>query len=90
MSLLSLNEYEAGRFDVYPNPTSGEFTISNNLGISIDKIQLFSLSGSLCAERQLDSNAQTFTINLNDLQSGVYLLTIFGNDSVHTRKLIIE
>ncbi len=90
VSLLSLNEHEAGRFDVYPNPTSGEFTISNNLGLSIDKIQLFSLSGSLCVERGLDSNAQTFTINLDDMQSGVYLLTIYGDDSVHTRKLIIE
>jgi len=90
VSLLSLNEYEAGRFDIYPNPTNGEFKISNLMGLYIDKIQLYSFSGSLCEERELGSNSQEFIINLSDFQSGVYFLTIIGNDSVNTRKLIIE
>ena len=76
-SFTSLNQ-----FTLYPNPTSGSFNIS--LEEEIEKIDLYSLLGR---------KVGTFTttqIDISNLASGVYLLTVETKDGKQGTKRIIK
>src|SRR5690606_6419200 len=75
-------------FSVYPNPTSGNFTvriseISNN---KITKLELLSLEGKLLYQTKL-SEVQT-EINPGKLIPGFYLVKIISDNSIETKKLL--
>ncbi len=59
-------------FNVYPNPTSGSFTIKNAEGATI---QLFSLSGQVLFSKTNIGYIESVNLNLN---SGIYLLSVDG------------
>lgn len=90
VSLLSLNEFQSVAFGLYPNPGNGEFVISNYSGRNIDRVEVYSASGILCADQSLATDANEIKLNFSNLQSGIYFLTLFGGDYSHTRKLIID
>jgi Zn-dependent M28 family amino/carboxypeptidase len=72
---------------VYPNPATKESKIHIDVNYTVEKIQLFDLSGKLIIE-VLNSNR--FTLNDKNLNEGIYLIEIKGNDIVETCKLIIN
>ncbi len=67
---------------MYPNPVGNNLTIESE--IPITKIQIFSLLGRLVKEK----NSNFRKIQLNDLNSGIYMIKIFANDKSVTKKLI--
>lgn len=75
---------------IYPNPTSGNITISGyneaqNLGCKI-----WDVSGKLVLEKEIFTSGSNVNMNL-DLQKGIYLLEIkMDNASTTHKKLIIE
>ncbi len=66
-------------FTVYPNPTT---TIINVEGKDISSIELLNISGQKILGTDKNS------IDVSDLNSGVYLLRIISGDSVNTVKFI--
>lgn len=78
---LSIADNDAVRMQVYPNPTSDVINIE---GIdSIERLRIFDLQGKLIKE-ELGAHS----INLNDLSNGNYLLNIYTDSQVFTRKII--
>jgi serine protease AprX len=80
---------------IHPNPSKGEFTISFDAGASIQndvKVQIYDLSGRQVFNVNFDSTSQFFseTINLNNIQSGIYMANISQGNNVTSRKIIIE
>lgn len=75
---------------IYPNPSSGNFTISGyNEGQNL-RCKMWDVSGKLVMEKELISSGTNVNLNL-DLQKGIYLLEIKAdNASVTHKKLIIE
>ena len=80
---------------IHPNPSKGEFTISFDAGSSIQndvKVQIYDLSGRQVFNMNFDNASQFFseTINLNNVQSGIYMANISQGNNVTSRKIIIE
>ena len=70
---------------VYPNPSTGLFTIGGGQG-DVLKLSLFSLSGSLLYEnRQFDSGGQ---INITAYPAGSYILRVQGQN--RTGRILIQ
>jgi endonuclease I len=72
---------------VYPNPSSGTATIES--GISIDDIQLLSISGQLVREVShpvLDARRY----QLDNLPKGFYLLRLTSGEKTSVRKLVVK
>ncbi|MDI1316181.1 alpha-amylase family glycosyl hydrolase [Flavobacterium sp.] len=69
---------------LYPNPTSGTFTISGE----VSKVQVFSITGQMV--KSFDAiSSENYQFDINDLSNGVYLVkAIDANNSAKTMKLI--
>ncbi|MBQ0788490.1 MAG: T9SS type A sorting domain-containing protein [Oceanihabitans sp.] len=83
---LSVDEIlvpERVKLSVYPNPASDVIHISASF--PVDKIALYDVMGKLVL-----SSTNTKQIQVNTLNTGMYLLKIYANQQTITRKVIIE
>ena len=70
---------------IYPNPTSGVFTI-NNRGITIDQLSISDVSGKLIIEKH--DMQQNETIDISNFENGIYLICIQTENGCLTKKII--
>jgi hypothetical protein len=84
--LLSNNIYETSSFSIYPNPTNtGKVTISSSNNDAMN-VQVFDVLGKQVKNETLTNN----TLNVSDLNTGVYILKITQNNATTTKKLVIR
>ncbi|HEX8269897.1 MAG TPA: zinc-dependent metalloprotease family protein [Flavobacterium sp.] len=79
-------------FAVYPNPNNGNFTVKfNSSSTNPINISVHDIRGRSIFENQYN-NAGLFSeqIQLDKVQSGVYLVTVQDGDQKDVRKIIIE
>ncbi|WP_420571441.1 M4 family metallopeptidase [Kordia sp.] len=89
-SVLSVGEVANNNaFSVYPNPSNGSFNIKASKNLGDVTVNIFDING-----RNLYSKAVNLTgtvnFDLDNLQSGLYLLRVEGTEFVKSTKLIIE
>ncbi|MDD3011193.1 MAG: T9SS type A sorting domain-containing protein [Bacteroidales bacterium] len=93
---IGTNEIEQSAFNVsqnYPNPFNGQteitVTLSQNTNVSVE---VFNLMGQKVYGTENNANAgtQTFTIQANDLQPGVYFYSVTANNKTISKKMIVE
>jgi hypothetical protein len=85
-SALDIVNNEFRSLALYPNPTSGSFTI-NGL---VSKVDVYSVTGQLVKSFNSIS-AENYQFDVNDLNRGVYLVKIVdANNNTKTTKLIKE
>ena len=80
-------------FDVYPNPSTGEFNLQiKTLKSEVFNIEIYNNLGSLVWERQEVQVNGAFTshIALNGSPSGIYMLVFRNNGNNIVKKLIIN
>lgn len=85
---LSIEENLLNSVSIYPNPSSDILNFSSNELIST--IQIASLNGEIISTELV--NANSFTMNTNQLTNGLYLVTIFdtNNNLVSKQKVIVN
>jgi hypothetical protein len=70
----------------YPNPTAGSVTL---MGKALNtEAQLYSISGQLVKTYRLVKNAFQQSINLEELDTGVYFLVIIGEEGKQQVKIV--
>lgn len=72
-------------FTTYPNPVVESLEIGNQKGETM-YIELFDLSGKLMM-RTLPSSNRTHTLRMSGYSAGMYILKIYGEDRVVSRKI---
>ncbi|WP_179349652.1 S8 family serine peptidase [Winogradskyella pacifica] len=93
LSGLSVEEYFAGKVEIYPNPNNGNFNIRfNNNGNENVLIDIYDMSGRMVYKRDFVNEAVQFnrTINLEGVASGVYIANISKGGNISSHKIIIE
>jgi len=74
---------------IYPNPTSGIFSIESSEKISI--VEITNLLGEkVNPSNSLRSSEQGWSLDLSNQPDGIYVLSIKTNDGTATKKLIIR
>ncbi len=78
------------KIKIYPNPTCENFTVDFEEPINkITEIKLYNIYNQLV--RSISQvNTQQFTININDLKQGLFVIEILTNSNVIYRKKIIK
>ena len=89
----SIEAFAFERFNVFPNPTKGAFTLNLKL-VNTDKVsvQLYDVRGRLITEKNYYNSVTDFseTIFFEAASSGLYLLKVTNGNKQTTRKLIIQ
>ncbi|MBQ6276569.1 MAG: S8 family serine peptidase [Bacteroidales bacterium] len=86
----AIDEEVAEGISVYPNPTSGMFTVGLGAIEGKATCQIVNANGSIIETREVnaDSNSEiVFDCNVN---SGVYFVRIISGNNVWTKRVIIE
>ena len=89
---LGNSENQLSNFSVYPNPNNGNFTVQFNSSTSNDiKIGVHDMRGRVIFDKTY-ANSGVFnqTIQVNNLQSGVYLVSVQDGDTKEVKRIIIE
>lgn len=83
-SSLSVDEIDTSDVtNIYPNPTSDFFFISNN----VNKVEVYAISGQLV--KSFSGQVTGFQYDVSDLKSGMYMVRIVDeNNRVKTTKLL--
>lgn len=82
---LGIDENQMNNIKIFPNPSSGSFSISNAEALFGAKCSVFTLLGQRMQEFTLNSAEIKLTLN-----KGIYLLTIEKEKARFTQKIIIE
>lgn len=85
---LSVDEFKASNYSIYPNPTNDILNIKVKRSFGEVKITLSDINGRVVLKttKTLNDNA---TLNIGKLQSGLYILTIKG-EAINTNDKILK
>jgi PKD repeat protein len=76
---------------IYPNPTSGEFSIEIPENICDATLGVFTLDGKEIFNQNLDEKTtKKITLVLTDLTKGVYIVKLQSDEELYTQKLLIK
>src|SRR5690554_4076894 len=85
--LVSVSEFVASKFNVFPNPVTDVVTITNSESIGIEQVEIFDISGKTIKSLSFN-NENEVQLNLGDFASGMYLLHIKTNEGVAVKKVV--
>jgi len=83
----AIGEVTASTISIYPNPATSEFTIELPNGKPFTA-EIYNLTGK-CVKRSADLNSGE-TIQVSELNSGIYLVKITSNKTVIVKKITIQ
>lgn len=90
-SVLNVNETLINQVKIFPNPSKGKITISNIKNINITTVEVYNILGQLVSKQNIKDQLNSINLNLETLDSGMYLLKInTAEGTSKTQKLIIE
>lgn len=84
---IGVDENEITSLEIYPNPAESQFEIQSNS--AIESIKIYSITGNLVKDIQ-NVNATNYTVQRNEMTSGVYIISIVNENSTNTRRLILK
>lgn len=87
---LSNDEYEFNKnILVYPVPAKDNLNIKILNDRGIDSAKLFNIEGKLMMEKAINNSQLEFSINIESLSNGTYILNLSGDSGLNVSKMII-
>jgi predicted aconitase with swiveling domain len=84
---LSTSDILKQSIEIYPNPTSGELTISGVNLLNNANVSLYDLNGRIIKQQTIISDNVT-TIDLSNIQPGMYIITIVNDNFTYSEKIL--
>ncbi len=86
---LNLQEIAFEGMDIYPNPTTNVFYISNAGSSEVFNYELTDLNGKIITSKEAAINGvETTEVNVENLETGVYLIHIFNDNADKTFRVV--
>ncbi|WP_452230840.1 T9SS type A sorting domain-containing protein [Lacinutrix sp. MEBiC02404] len=88
----SIDENAFDAFSIFPNPNNGAFTLQLNSASNNDiKVQVYDIRGRSVFNKEYVNTADfNQVINLNNVQSGMYLVKVSDGEKETIKKILIE
>ncbi|WP_299890391.1 T9SS type A sorting domain-containing protein [uncultured Lacinutrix sp.] len=83
---LSVDSFETSNFSIYPNPSNTGFVNIKTTSNEAVNVTVYNILGKQVIAQELENN----TLNVSNLNSGVYLVKLTQNGASTTKKLVIE
>lgn len=85
---LGVDDFSLKTSAIYPNPSNGNFSIETKTGL--DKINVYSQTGSLVETINIQGESETVEVSLKSLQTGIYLIELQNEQEKTWKKIIIK
>ena len=85
--IFSVSDISVSDFKIFPNPTSGVFTIDFDKAISW-QLYIYNLTGELIVTHL--SKKQAITLDFSVYPKGIYFINIHKGDGIYFKKLVIQ
>ncbi len=87
---LAIDEYNKmiDGVSIYPNPTNGIVTLQKTTQINLKLLEVFDVNGRLLKSVNVSNMQLQKNIDLNNLSSGVYFITVTSDDSKGMMRLV--
>src|SRR5690554_4600110 len=82
------NETEFQDFIIYPNPADNTVSIKSNDGSIAENITFYNLQGNAVLKNK--SNQSLITVDIGNLNAGVYIIRISSNGKMFNKKLLVK
>jgi len=86
--VISVNGKVSGGLSIYPNPAAANITVSYTKVSNNATLLVHSTDGKLLTSSKLVEGSSQTTIDVNELKTGKYILTIVDNDDKQSTVLI--
>ena len=83
---LSTNHFKSNVFKLYPNPATHQINLQSSNTFMVDRVVITDLTGKIIMQQTENTN----TINIEKLNSGIYLLQGFSGEQKFQSKFIKE
>lgn len=91
MVLVGVNDTPKTFLDIYPNPSDGNFILKIPDNTSGVKIYIYNILGNLVFEKEfIENKYNDLKLELNNLNSGIYVINIYFSNKRFFKKLIIN
>lgn len=89
-STASTTSFENAGFKLYPNPAMDNFTIINENGITVSKVEFYDVTGKLITTIN-EKFSETILVDISNLSSGIYIVNIVANNEInYSAKLVVD
>ena len=88
MAPLAVEEAQRSLLNVYPVPATQQVTISLPSSDKGYQLVLFDMNGRQIQHRTITGGNSDYQLNINDLRSGLYLISLYNEDGVWTGKIV--
>ncbi|MDR0206124.1 MAG: C25 family cysteine peptidase [Bacteroidales bacterium] len=89
INTVGIKENQTSSINLYPNPTSGEITITNYES-RITNIEIYDIYGRIVFSNHLIASPTSHLVNVSHLQSGIYFVKIYSeNNAPVTKRLVL-
>lgn len=85
---MNIGEQLATPIAVYPNPTSGMLTLQGLNAQSTQRVEIRDAQGKLILNQQRAATGATWALDLNELNSGLYILTVIDGNRRFTQSIV--
>ena len=90
-SILGVDENALNNaISMYPNPAQSQVIIANSSNIALEKVMMYDVTGKLVNTVDLRGMQGEQVIDIDNLQSGMYMVQIQGEKASITKRLIKE
>ena len=73
-------------FNIYPNPVSDKLYIETE--VEIKEVAIYTITGVLVGQQTTDNRQQTLSIDVTNLNSGVYFVKVVTNDGEVVKRIV--
>ena len=84
---MSTNDVLSSKFSVYPNPTNNFLNISGSDALQMNAVKITDINGREVSNTTF-SNTDSAQINVSNLASGMYIISIASDQGVATKKFM--
>jgi hypothetical protein len=86
----SVNNIRTVDFDIYPNPSSGTFTVAFDAAIEVEGIRVLNNLGQVVRVFNDDRNTTVRILHLEDMPKGIYFVELLSVKGMGMKKVVIE
>ena len=80
----------SNEFTVYPNPATSMIQLKSAKNVVVKSIDILDLQGKVVSSNAINAASANYTIDISNLESGVYFVLVSAENGSYNQRIIVE